>query len=351
MATLKDIARKAGVSVGTVSRVINNSPHVSDRKRDIVLGIMEELDYQPNLMAQILSRKRPRTAELGLVVTGIDNPANVSIVKGATEEAAKYGYVVMFCTAWHTKEIKKYLDGFVRRQVEGVAIASYMDARSLVTLSDLQTKGVPLAVCRDAAWPVAKDDHAFFKQLPVATVDFDSVNTCEQAVRYLIELGHKRIAAITGNAELHGKDPRLLGYRQALEKAGMAYDPKLLYAGAYDTVTTGFAAMQEILTSCREVTAIFGFNDMLALGAIRALQDAGIRVPEDFSVIGFDNSLIGSYTNPTLSTINVPKYEIGQALIRSLIGVIQGTELRHEVLNTNFVVRQSTGFAPGKSLS
>jgi LacI family transcriptional regulator len=242
VATLKDIAQKAEVSVGTVSRVINNSPHVSDTRRQRVLAIMKELNYQPNLMAQILSRKQSHTGELGLVVTGIDNPANVEIVKGATEEARKYGYVVMFCTAWSTKEIKQYLSGFVRRQVEGVAIASYMDARTLITVSDLQTQGVPLAICRDAGWPLAKDDNEFLRRFPVTTVDFESASTCEQAIRYLVELGHRQIAVITGNAELHDKDPRLLGYRQALEKAGLEYDPTLLFTGASDTVTTGLHA-------------------------------------------------------------------------------------------------------------
>lgn len=343
MATLKDISRAAGVSVGTVSRVINHSPNVSEAKRQKVLRIMEEMSYQPNFMAQVLSRKGSKTGELGLVVTGIDNPANVEIVRGATEEANHVGYTVMLCTAWSTPEITRYLEVFIRRRVEGVAIASYMDSRTLLSVSKLQTHGIPLAVSRDAGWPIAKDDGGL-NRLPIATVDFESAHSCEQAIQYLIGLGHQQIAVISGNAELNENDPRLLGYKNALEKAGLEFNPELLFPGGTDTIMTGVHSMQEILATRRDITAVFGFNDLLAIGAMRALQEAGVRVPEEISVIGFDNILMSSFVNPPLSTINVPKYEIGQALIRELIGVIQGTAQGHELLGTNFVVRQSSGF-------
>ncbi|TCL58789.1 LacI family transcriptional regulator [Hydrogenispora ethanolica] len=342
MATLRDIARAASVSVGTVSRVINNSPNVSPQKRDKVKRIMKELHYQPDFMAQNLSRKRRQTGELGLIVTGIDNPANAEIVRGATAEAERHGYVTMLCTAWSTKEIQNYLEVFIRRQVEGVAIASYMDRRTIHTVAKLHTQGVPIAVCRDSAWPF---DAAEVDFDGIATVDFESVSSCEQAVSYLISLGHRRIAAITGNAELSEGDPRLLGYKQALQKADLAYNPKLLFSGGSDTIMTGVHSMREALATERTITAVFAFNDLLAIGALHSLQESGIRVPEEMSVIGFDNILMSGYLNPPLSTINVPKYEMGQALIRELVGAIQETALGHESVNTNFVVRQSTGFA------
>ena len=344
MATLKDVAQTAGVSVGTVSRVINNSPNVSSKRRDLVLQVMKTLNYKPNFMAQNLGRKHSQTGELGLIVSGIDNPANVEIVRGASEEATRHGYVVMLCTAWTTQEIKSYLDVFIRRQVEGVAIASYMDSRTVRTLEELQTQGIPLAVCRDAGWPTTKNS-GVFKDKQIATVDFESASTCEQAIQYLIGLGHRRIAAITGNAELNEADPRLLGYIQALQKAGIEFNMKLLFPGGSDTIMTGVHSMQQILATNREITAVFGFNDLLAIGAMRALQEAGIEVPGDISVIGFDNILMSGYVNPALSTINVPKYEIGRALIQQLVGVIRDTPPGHEFLGTNFVVRQSTGLS------
>jgi DNA-binding LacI/PurR family transcriptional regulator len=340
MATLKEVAKAAGVSVGTVSRVINNSPDVSDRRRELVLKIMRDLNYQPNYMAQNLGRKHSQTGELGLVVTGIDNPANVEVIRGATEEANKNGYIVMLGATWTTPEIRMYLDEFIRRQVEGVAIASYMDSRTILSALELQNLGVPLAVCRDAGWPLTD---VLIEQNRIATVDFESVSSCEQAVQYLIGLGHQRIAAITGNAELNENDPRLLGYKQALAKAGIDYDASLLFPGGSDTIMTGVHSMQEILSTRRDITAVFGFNDLLALGAMRALQEAGLLIPQNFSVIGFDNILMSGYMNPALSTINVPKYEIGCALIRQLIGVIQDRPPQHQRLTTNFVVRQSTG--------
>jgi DNA-binding LacI/PurR family transcriptional regulator len=339
MATLKEVAQAAGVSVGTVSRVINNSPNVSDKRRELVLKIMKELNFQPNFMAQNLSRKRPQTGELGLVVTGIDNPANVEIVRGATEEAKRNGYVIMVGATWTTLEIRMYLDVFIRRQVEGVAIASYMDPRTILTAGELQNLGVPLAVCRDASWPLA----AGIEQNRIATVDFESVSSCEQAIQYLIGLGHQKIAAITGNAELNENDPRLLGFKQALEKSGIPWDQSLLFPGGSDTIMTGVHSMQEILANRRDVTAVFGFNDLLAIGAIRALQEAGLKVPADFSLIGFDNILMSGYLNPALSTINVPKYEIGRALIQQLLGIIHDSPPGHQQLTTNLVIRQSTG--------
>lgn len=340
MATLKEVAQAAGVSVGTVSRVINNSPNVSDKRRELVLKIMKELNFQPNFMAQNLSRKRPQTGELGLVVTGIDNPANVDIVRGATEEAKRNGYVIMVGTTWTTAEIRMYLDVFIRRQVEGVAIASYMDSRTILTVSELQNLGVPLAVCRDAGWPLTD---GILEQNRIATVDFESASSCEQAVQYLIGLGHRKIAAITGNAELSENDPRLLGYKQALEKAGILWDESLLFPGGSDTIMTGVHSMQQILSNRRDVTAVFGFNDLLAIGAMRALQEAGLRIPDDMSVIGFDNILMSGYLNPALSTINVPKYEIGRALIQQLVGIIHDSPPGHQLLTTNLVIRQSTG--------
>ena len=342
MATLKDVARAAGVSAGTVSRVINNSPNVSPKRRELVLQVMKTFNYQPNFMAQNLSRKRPQTGELGLVVTGIDNPANVEIARGASEEASRYGYIVMLYTAWTTEEIRRYLDVFTRRQVEGVAIASYMDLRTMNFLAELQIEGIPLAVCRDAGWP-STGTMDVLRDKPVATVDFESASTCEQAIKYLIGLGHRRIAAITGNAELNEADPRLLGYRQALQKSGIEYNPRLLFPGGSDTIMTGVHSMQQILATNREITAVFAFNDLLAIGALRALQEAGLKVPEDISIIGFDNILMSGYVNPALSTINVPKYEIGRALIQQLMGIIRETPPGHELLSTNFVVRQSTG--------
>lgn len=350
MATLRDVAKAAGVSVGTVSRVINNSPNVSQARRELVLKVMKDLDYQPNFMAQNLGRKRSQTGEIGVVITGIDNPANAEMARGATEEATKHGYTVMLCTAWTTQEIRRYLEAFIRRQVEGVAVASYMDQRALVTVGELQTRGIPLAVCIDAEWPVAKDG----KELNldgIATVAFESASTCEQAVQYLIALGHRRIAIIAGNAELNEADPRVLGYKNALQKAGIDYNRRLLFRGGSDTIMTGYRSMQEILTSRRDISAVFGFNDLLAIGAMRALHEAGLRVPEDMSIMGFDNILMSGYVNPSLTTINVPKYEIGRDLIQQLIGVINNDPLDHECLGTNFVVRQSTGLASGSTLS
>lgn len=340
MATLKEVAQAAGVSVGTVSRVINNSPNVSVKRRELVLQIMKELNFQPNFMAQNLSRKRSQTGELGLVVTGIDNPANAEIVRGATDEAKRNGYVIMVGATWTTPEIRMYLDVFIRRQVEGVAIASYMDSRTILSVSELQNLGVPLAVCRDAGWPMAD---GIIEQNRVATVDFESASSCEQAIQYLIGLGHYIIAAITGNTELSENDPRLLGYKQALEKAGITYDTSLLFPGGSDTIMTGVHSMQEILSNRRDITAIFGFNDLLAIGAMRALQEAGLKVPEDFSIIGFDNILMSGYYHPALSTINVPKYEIGRALIQQLVGIIHDRPPGHQLLTTNLVIRQSTG--------
>lgn len=341
MATLKDIARVAGVSVGTVSRVINHSPHVSPRKRETVERIMAELQYQPDFMAQNLSRKGRRTGELGLVITGIDNPANAEIVRGATDEADRHDYTTMLGTAWSTEEIRKYLAVFIHRRVEGVAIASYMDRRTLQAVGQLHTQGVPIAVCRDSAWPAVEGGIDFNE---IATVDFESCSSCQQAVSYLIGLGHRRIAAISGNAELNAHDPRLLGYQQAHHQAGLAVNPRLLFPGGSDTLMTGARAMQEALAADRSISAVFAFNDLLAAGALRVLQESGLRVPEDISVIGFDNIPLSAYLNPPLTTINVPKYEIGRALIRELIGAIRQTPLEHALLSTNLVVRQSTGW-------
>ena len=333
--TRDDVARLAGVSPATVSYVINDGPRpVSEETRAKVLRAIEQLGYQPNVMAQNLRRQRTNT--VALVFTTIErhltHPYFVDLLTSVGEECARHGFDLLLspCTdrALEQSIYERMVGG---RRAAGVIVTGvrHDDTR----IAYLGAEGFPFVV-------FGRPEHN--EDLPY--IDVDGVRGTDEAVQHLIDLGWRRIAYIGLSAELICADDRLAGYRRALERNGLAYDPALV-ANMHTTEAAGHQAMTRFLALNEPPNAVLACSDELALGAMNAAQEQGLVIGQDIGVIGFDDIPSAAYCRPPLTTIRQPMYEIGTRLCRMLIQIIEGEEPeeRQVVLPPTLVVSESCG--------
>ena len=333
--TRNDVARLAGVSTATVSYVINNGPRpVAEETRAKVLRAIEQLGYQPNIMAQNLRRRRANA--VGLVFTTIErhlaHPYFVDLLTSVGEECARHGFDLLLapCTdrALEHSIYERLVGG---QRVAGVVVTGirHDDAR----IAYLSAEDFPFVVL---GRPEHDEDFAY--------IDVNGNQGVDEAVQHLIDLGWRRIACIGLAAELLCADDRLAGYRRALGRNGLAYDPALA-ANMPTTEAAGHQAMSRFLALDEPPDAVVACSDELALGAINAAQEQGLVVGQDIGVIGFDDIPSAAYCQPPLTTIRQPMYEIGIRLCRMLIQVINGKEPEEKqvVLPPALVVRESCG--------
>lgn len=314
MVTIRDVARHAGVSVTTVSRVLNNSQHpINPETRERVLAAIKELRFYPNAMARSLQLNETRT--IGLILPDVANPYYPGIVRGVEDVAHENGYTVILCNTDRSQERTKiYLRVLREKRVDGVIF----------------TGG---GAVEDA------DREHFFDQETVATVligrhranlpavQVDNVQAAREAVEHLLRLGHRRIATVTGPSVSTTARDRQEGYRLALASYGMEVDPGLVVEGDFD-FQSGYQAVAKLpLSGSRMISAIFAHNDLMAIGAIKALQERGLRIPADVAVVGFDNIPLASFITPTLSTVAVPVYDLGVTAMGILAGLLAGREV------------------------
>jgi LacI family transcriptional regulator len=335
--TIKDVARRAGVSVATVSCVLNKTRWVSPELTERVLAAVEETGYYPDGNARGLRSKR--TATIGLIVPDNANPFFAEIAKGVEDAGFAAGFSVILCNsnAMLERELA-YIDLLLSKRVDGVIFApttpSIEPARRMVDL------GIPVVV--------------FYRQ--AGDLDLDSLRIDNQAAGYmvthhLIELGHCDIACIRPLSTETASGRRVDGYLQALAEAGQEAHPDLMPQGD-NRMSGGERAAAALLAAGRPFSAIFAANDAMAIGAIRVLRDAGLRVPEDVSVAGFDDIALARYSEPPLTTVAQPRQEAGALAVQR---ILERIEKRHSggprefVLPTRLVERQSTGPYPGRS--
>ncbi|HJR81901.1 MAG TPA: LacI family DNA-binding transcriptional regulator [Anaerolineales bacterium] len=304
MATIREVAESAGVSYATVSHVINNTRLVSQETRERVLAAMDALNYRPNALARSL--RQGKTNTLGLVLPDSANPFFAEISRSIEDEAFKKGYSVFLCnTERDTQRELFYVDVLSNRQVDGIIFVAAGDQAD--SLDFLLHRNMPVVMID--------------RNLP--NVEVDAVLTDNQlggilATRHLLELGHTRIACIAGPSSITPSAERIIGYRRALEEAGLSYDESLILRGDYHA-QSGLEITNSILTMNPRPTAIFALNDLMALGALRAAAEAGCSVPEDLAVVGYDDLEIAHFTNPPLTTIAQPKKEIGIQAVNLLV--------------------------------
>ena len=326
---MRDVAERAGVSVTTVSHVVNETRPVSDELRQRVLTTMDELGYQPNRLARSLRLQETHT--IGMIVPDSANPFFAEVARGIEDTSFEQSYNVILCNSDGNldKELL-YTNVLVEKQVDGILFVAA--GVSTEHIRALQTRRMPLVLVDRDIPGVAVD-----------SVLTDNARGGWQAIHYLIELGHRRIGCITGPSDVTPSAERVTGYRQTLREAGIAVDENLVVKGDFQ-YQSGFRATQQLLGMNDPPTAIFACNDLMAVGAISAVIESGRKVPADLSVIGFDDVPLASFTNPPLTTIAQPKYEMGALATTMLLERVQDRDMppRRKLLDTSLFVRHST---------
>lgn len=332
MATIHDVAKRAGVAPITVSRVINNSGYFSEDTRARVEAAIAELEYVPNRLASSLRSKRTNT--LALVITDITNPFFTTLARGVEDTASDAGYTVIFCNTDESDvEEQKYLQVLLQQQVDGILL---VPARST---------SMSLDVIRKQATPVVVLDRRMPADAHVDVVRCENEDGAHRLVQLLIELGHQRIAILSGPMGVSTAEDRLAGYQRALAEAGLPADPNLIIYGAFNQ-TSGYEMVQRLLAIDPPPTAIFAANNMIGIGALKSLRDAGRRVPDDIAMVSFDDLPPNLLTFPFFTVAAQPAYDMGRTATQLLVARLAGKapeECQEIVLPVELIVRQSSG--------
>lgn len=325
--TIDDVARAAGVSKQTVSRAINNKGDISPKTRARILALINEMGYRPNRMAQAMNTSRSHM--VGLVVPDITNPFFPEIVRAVQDAAMENGYTTLVCNTENSSEIE-VMNELMTHGIDGLITFTHR-AKDATVKAFANRFGPMLIINREV-------DHPNVTSLMV-----DNVEGAELAVEHLVKLGHKKIGMLTTELESTSNTRRVQGYHQGLNKAGLPDDPELLVQ-ADPTLAGGYSAAQTLIGHRPDVTAIFAYNDLMAVGALRACRELGVMVPQDISVIGFDDIQIASMVTPTLSSIRVDKYQIGKLAFERIFSLIQDSTGTIETIKVRpkLMVREST---------
>ncbi|MFH5183002.1 catabolite control protein A [Paenibacillus sp. TAB 01] len=330
--TIYDVAREAGVSMATVSRVVNNNPNVKPQTRKKVFEAIERLGYRPNAVARGLASKK--TTTVGVVIPDISNSIFSEVARGIEDIANMYHYNIILCNADKKKEKEiRVINTLLEKQVDGLLFMG--GAVTEEHLQAFKTSSVPIVLC------ATTDENN-----TVASVDIDHEKAAFDAVSYLIQNGHRNIAMISGTLQ----DPangfaRYQGYKKAMEAAGLPINEEYVRIGNY-RYESGLEVTKHFLELSERPTAIFAATDEMAIGAIHTLQDNGLKVPEDISVISVDNIRMASMVRPQLTTVAMPMYDIGAVSMRLLTKLMNketkdASELMQVVLPHEVIHRQS----------
>ncbi len=334
MSTIGDVAERAGVSKMTVSRVINNSGYISQETRERVEQAIAELGYVPNALARSLRFKKTKT--IALVITDITNPFFTTIARGVEDAASEQGFSVMFCNTDESRdEEARYLSVLVQKQVDGVLLVPSRSAPESARF--LSERKVPFVVID--------------RRIPGVNVDTVRGNSFQGAyalTEHLIALGHKRIAVLSGPQAVTTGSDRILGYREAMEEAGIPVEEdRILYTSF--TPQGGYRMAEMALAQTPQPTALFAGNNFIAFGALRRLRDMGLHVPDDISVVTFDDLPEAINFDPFLTAAAQPAYEMGQRATMLLFERLanSGPYAPQEiVMPIKLVIRRSSGPPP-----
>lgn len=332
MPTIKDIAKRAGVSGATVSRVINNLPNVKPETREKVQKSINELQYYPNSLARGMRSKR--TNSIGLVLADITNPFYAETAKTIIELAGKHDYSIILCnTNNDLNEQHKYIDVLLQRKVDGFIFAS------------VQCKDPSLDPVIASKVPYILYNRRMMQNDHINYVVLDNELGAYMAVEHLYKLGHRRIALVRGPNTFSTGRERFNGYLKALKSFGLKYDEKIVLQGKYNEKESYDAAIK-LISSKDRPTAIFASNDLMALSALEAVISSGLRVPEDIAVVGFDDIEIASHSAIQLTTISQNRNMMAEIALDSLRKIINKESLQlpvQVVLKPMLTVRKTCG--------
>lgn len=327
--TLKDVADLAGVSKATVSRVLNNNPNVAEDLRARVLEAVNLLGYQPNRAAR---RLRSSSSDvLGLIISDIENPFFISVVRGVEDTAYAHQISVVLCnTDEDPVKQRMYLRVMQAEQVAGLIISPTSVTEDF---TEFERLGIPIILLDRLTANFEAD-----------AVTIDNVNGAFLAVKHLIDLGYKRIGMIGGSPHLTTGHERYEGYRKAMSAAGLKIDEKLIKVGDFKT-ESGYRLTQEFIAASQPPQAIFVANNLMTLGALRAMREQGVRIPQDIALVGFDDMPWSSELCPPLTAVSQPTYELGQETVQLLLRRLADPDapIRTVTLQPRLVVRESCG--------
>ncbi|RKP51691.1 LacI family transcriptional regulator [Cohnella endophytica] len=320
-----DVAKKSGLSVVTVSRVLNNSSSVRQNNREKVLQAMKELDYHPNASARSLARGK--TGIIGLNLTTLHDSFLDAVVKGVNDKLAEHGYFLALSISTH------YEDAFHRSlfqedRVDGVILLSPLDEDEYVM--ELKKKKIPFLMIDNSQ-----------RNPSVTSIIVDNFKGGYEATKHLIDMGHKEIAHIGGPDPFLSSRERERGYLFALEEAGLK--PYAIERGTFE-ITSGYRIAKQWIDSGSLPSAIFASDDYIALGVMDACKNEGVRIPDDVSIVGFDDQILASQFRPTLTTVRQPADKIANAAVELMLGLINDPAKRSVTIQMEpeLVVREST---------
>ncbi|MFV0558686.1 MAG: LacI family DNA-binding transcriptional regulator [Enterococcus sp.] len=328
--TIKQIAEMAGVSVTTVSQILNNKgTRFSDETRRKVWEVVNEHQYKPDFFASNLIKRHSKT--IGMIVPDVTDFFFSKIVEGAERYLNPLGYMLVLCNSQHSQEKEvKYLEELTHRSVDGILLATPNKLAPGFELGSPFYQKMPLILIdrginqRDYGRMLVKEYEGAY-----------------QAVSYLIERGHKNIGMLKESTGYYQLEERFNGYHHALKNHGIAYKGRYIVENEL-TVEGGYLAAKELLNQ-KEISAIFCGNDAMAIGCYQAIYEAGKKVPEDISVVGFDGLNLGEYVTPPLTTVLQPSFEIGFTAAKFLVDAIEFPEQRipNKVFETKLIIRES----------
>jgi len=328
--TIAEIARVAGVSVSTVSRALSNNDYpLKEETRNRILKLAQEMGYQPNLVARSLQNSRSRL--VGIVVDRIQNPFSAATVQGIQDglQSARYSISIAYSNRDQNLAVEA-IHSFYSRQVDGVIIIN----------SWLHTYNDPVLAMQDRPFVFVNRRFEHFIHNCVGPGDRCGA---QLATQHLVDMGHRRIGYINGLEDWIESQNRLSGYRDVLEKNGIPVEEALICHGDWG-VDSGFQVTRDLLAQEEPPTAIFAANDMMALGAMYAIQEAGLIIPKDIAVVGYDDRDFAAWIRPALTTVRMPAYEMGLAAARLLLEQIAGEELEDATQVPGIlIVRESCG--------
>lgn len=336
MSTIKDVAREAGVSIGTVSAILNGSTTIKAKNRARVYAAIEKLHYQPNLVARTL--KTGASKSIGLLIPDITNPFYPELARGVEDAARKEGMTVFLCN--NDRDVEKerdYVAALLSKTVDGIIMVKPQmpcdELRSLALRCNL-------VLVDPSSSP--SDSYDEFDVIRV-----DDKNGARKAVEHLIEFGHRKIAYISGRMESISALERFEAYKEVLAENKITFTKEYVRNMNYDWYS-GYTATLDLLKLIDPPTAIFAANDIIAFGVLKALRERNISVPLEMSVIGFDDIAQSSYSAPPLTTVRQPKYEVGAMSVNVLIRRIrdEGPKERCSAFfDTDFIVRETVNYA------
>lgn len=333
-ATITDIAKALNVSASTVSRALHNSPSISEETKRQVVQLAQELNYQPNMLALNLLNKRSKT--IGIIVPEITSYFFATAINGVQDMVSSAGYQLMISqTNESFEEEKNLIKALSLVRVDGFLVSPSVHTTDYSHFEKLKAAGVPLVIF--------DRDCAGFEADKVLVDDYDGAF---QAVEYLIKTGCKRIAHIAGPNTLTTSRHRLNGYKDALIRNNMEVKEELIVSSEGFTSECGVDAVKSLLDLKELPDAVFAVNDAIAIGAMSVILERGLKIPQDISVVGFDDEPYSSYFNPSLTSVWQPVYELGMLSAKILLDYFEGKEdannLRYEVLKPELVIRGSS---------